>query len=551
MTNYILEYYQAIKSGEIVVGKWILLMFEYLIKGLEEKLFFFDMKKANKAIRFIETFMHHSEGRSDLLRLELWQKAITSVIFGIVDEKGIRQFQEILIVVARKNGKTLFCAALIECCAFFDDEYGAKVYCLAPKLDQTDLVYQDFVQSVNMEPDLQKLIKPRKSDLFIPSTNSSVKRIAFNAKKSDGFNPHLTICDEIAAWPGDQGLKQYEVMTSALGARKQPLVVSITTSGYINDGIFDELMKRATRFLMGNSKEKKLAAFLYMIDDPAKWNDINELRKSNPNLGVSVKVDKLLSQIDVAEVSPSKKAEFLTKVCNIKQNSAVAWLDAVQVQNCFQKKVKFEDFKNFYCVTGLDLSRTTDLTCTLAIIEREGILNVLAQFFLPAKKLEEATARDGIPYHIYVQKGWLKLSGEEFVDYHDCEQWYKDLIGKYKCYPLKNGYDRYSAQYLIQDLKAGNFHMDDVNQGYNLTPVINETEGLIKEGRFNFGDNDLLKLHLLNAGVAIESEHERKMLIKVNKRERIDGTAALLDAMCVRQKYWQEIGAQLRNEGKK
>lgn len=548
MVNYIFAYYQAMKDGTENVGRWILLFYEYIVKGLSDQSFFFDQKKANKAIKFIETFCHHCEGSDDLLKLELWQKACVSVIFGVVGADGLRQFREIIIVVSRKNGKTLFAAAIIAYCVYLDGEYGAKVFCVAPKLDQADLVYSAFWQTIQKEPELAQLIKKRKSDYYIEETNSSVKKIAFNAKKSDGFNPHLTICDEIASWPGDQGLKQYEVMKSALGARKQPLILSISTSGYINEGIYDELIKRSTRFLLGDSKERRLAPFLYMIDDIQKWNDINELRKSNPNLGVSVSVDYLIEEIAVAEQSLSKKAEFLTKYCNIKQNSSQAWLPSDAVERASGGFLSLEDFRGCYCVGGIDLSRTTDLTSCCAVIEKKNKLYVFSKFFLPAEKLEEATARDGLPYAAYVQRGILKLSGDNFVDYHDCFNWFKELIEQYQIYPLKTGYDRYSSQYLVQDMKQYGFHMDDVFQGFNLTPVIRDTEGLMKDGAFCIGNNDLLKVHLLNAALKTEAESERSRLIKLSTNDHVDGTAALLDAMTVRQKYYSEIGAQLKNE---
>ena len=548
MNNYIYEYYQKIKDGSIVAGRWIIIFYEYIIKGMENQSFFFSPKKADKAIRFIETFCHHSEGRDDLLKLELWQKALVSVVFGIVDSDGVRQFREVVVIIARKNGKTLFASAIIAYCVFMDGEYGAKVFCVAPKLDQADLVYNAFRQSVDMEPELKEMVRPRKSDLYIAETNSSVKKIAFNAGKSDGFNPHLTVCDEIASWPGDKGLKQYEVMKSALGARKQPIVLSISTSGYVNDGIYDELMKRSTRFLLGDSKERRLAPFLYMIDDIEKWNDINELRKSNPNLGVSVSVDYLLEEIAVAEGSLSKKAEFLTKYCNIKQNSSQAWLNTQDVEKGFGSSLNLEDFRDTYCVGGIDLSQTTDLTVCLAVIEKNGKLNVFVRFFMPEEKLEEATARDGIPYAAYVQRGILKLSGENFVDYHDCMNFFTDLVEKYQIYPLKIGYDRYSAQYLVQDMIQYGFHMDDCYQGENMTPVIREMEGTIKDGAFNFGDNDLMKIHLLNAALKMNNETSRVKLIKLSPTDRIDGTAALLDALAVRQKWYGEIGEQLKNE---
>lgn len=549
MDNYILAYYQAIQNGSVIVGKWVRLFFEYVVKGLQTQTFYFDQKKANRAIRFIETFCHHCEGRDDLLKLELWQKAVVSVIFGVVGADGLRWFREIVIIIARKNGKTLFAAAIIAYCVYLDGEYGAKIFCVAPKLDQADLVYSAFWQTIQKEPELAELIRSRKSDYYIESTNSSVKKIAFNAKKSDGFNPHLTVCDEIASWPGDQGLKQYEVMKSALGSRKQPLILSISTSGYVNEGIYDELIKRSTRFLLGDSRERRLAPFLYMIDDIQKWNDINELRKSNPNLGVSVSVDYLLEEIAVAEGSLSKKAEFLTKYCNIKQNSSQAWLSTQAIERTSGSALHLEDFRGCYCVGGIDLSRTTDLTACTAIVEKNGRLYVFARFFLPAEKVEEATARDGLPYAAYIQRGILKPSGDNFVDYKDCFEWFRGLVDEYQIYPLKVGYDRYTAQYLVQDMAKYGFHMDDVFQGYNLTPVIRETEGLIKDGAVYIGDNDLLKVHLLDMALKTEAESGRCKPVKMSANAHIDGGAALLDAMTVRQKYYAEIGEQLRNGG--
>lgn len=549
--NYIYRYYQAIKDGSVTVGKWIELIYEYLVKGIEKGEFLFDQKKANNAIKFIEAKCHHSEGElaPETLKLELWQKAIVSAIFGIVDENGLRQFREVFILMGRKNGKSLFASAIIQYCIYADSEFGAKAFCVAPKLEQADIVYNSFWQSVQLDSELDRITKSRKSDLYVKKTNSSVRKIAFNAKKSDGFNPHIVINDEIAAWEGDKGLKQYEVMKSAVGARKQPLILSITTSGYTNDGIFDELMKRATRFLLGDSKEKRFLPFLYMIDDVTKWNDINEIEKAMPNLSVSVSVDFILEEIAIAESSLSKKGEFLTKYCCIKQSSSLAWLAAEVVEAACQKEIKLEDFRGSYAVGGIDLSQTVDLTACVVVIEKDGILNVLAQFFMPSEKLQEATERDGIPYNAYVQRGFLTLSGENFVDYEDCFAWFRALIEQYEIYPLQTGYDRYSSQYLIKDMENYGFHCDDVYQGENLFGVIQETEGLLKDKKINIGNNDLLKIHLLNSAIKMSTERNRGKLVKITPHARIDGCAALLDALTVRQKWFDEIGAQLKNEG--
>ena len=197
---------------------------------------------------------------------------------------------------------------------------------------------------------------------------------------------------------------------------------------------------------------------------------------------------------------------------------------------------------------GIDLSRTTDLTCATLVIERDGILNVFARFYLPREKIEEATARDNVPYRAYIQRGLLFESGDNFVDYHDVVNWVRELIVDLKIYPLMVGYDRYSASYMVQELKDGGVRVDDVFQGTNLTPIIRTVEGLMKDGKIRIGDNDLLKIHFLNSALKMDAENERVKLIKISQTAHVDGMAAFLDAMTVRDKWWPEIGAQLLNE---
>lgn len=553
MDNWIFKYHEAIQKKEVIVGVWVRLCFEILTTGLLNGEWEFNEKKANKAIKFIENFCHHSEGRSDLLHLELWQKAIVSAIFGIMDKTtGYRQFREVFIIVARKNGKTLFAAAIAAYMTYIDGEYGAKVYFLAPKLDQADLVYDAFYQIVQSDDELDSITKKRRSDIYIKAFNTSVKKIAFNSKKSDGFNPQLVVNDEMEAWPGDQGLKQYEVMTSALGARKQPLIISIATAGYVNDGIFDELFKRATAFLKGNSREKRLLPFIYMIDDIEKWDSIEELKKSNPNLGVSVSVEYYLEQIEIARNSISKKVEFMTKFCNIKQNSAVAWLDYWDVMKCVheEKPLSLEDFRGCYCVGGIDLSRTTDLTAASIVINRDGINHIFTRFYMPQKRYEVAINEDNTPYNIYRDRGFLFISGENQVDYKDVYNWFIELVKVYKIKPLKIGYDRYSANYLVEDLKTAGFHTDDVYQGTNLTPVLHEFEGNLKDGLFDFGDNSMLAAHFLNVAVDINLNDSRMKPVKIEKRMRIDGAMSVFDALTMVSKYHNEIGKKLLNTSK-
>lgn len=549
MDNYIFAYYQKIKDGSIVVGKWVTLLYENIVTGIENGTYIFNQQKANRAIKFIETFCRHNKGKlaPRPLKLSLWEKAFISCIYGIVDESDKRVFREIALFVGRKCGKTLLASAIMAYEVYVDGEFGSEIYCVAPKLDQSDLVFSAFEFTKDKNPDLAKRTRKRKNDYIIDSTNTTIKKIAFNEKKADGYNPMLTVADEMSSWPAERGLKQYEVMVSGTGARQEPLTLSISSGGYVNDGIYDELFKRGTRFLLGEANDKRLLPIFYTIDDPSKWDDINELRKSLPGMGESVSVQFLLDEIDVARDSLSKKTEFLCKYCNLKQNSTLAWLDAFVVENMSGKQLNLEDFRSSYCVAGIDLSQTTDLTAAVIVVEKNGELYIFAKFWLPAEKIDEAIARDGVPYNIYLQRGLLEMSGDNFVDYHDCYNWLTQLVEDYEILPLMTGYDRYSAQYLIQDLERYGFRTDDVYQGDNLWGVLQEMEGLFKDGKVHIGDNDLLKIHLLNSAIKMSVERGRGRLVKIAPTMHIDGVAALSDAFCVRQKYFNEIGDRLTN----
>ena len=199
--DYILTYYQRIVDGTETVGHWVLEWYQIVVTGLQEKRWTFDRKAAAKSIRFCEAFCRHHEGplAPGLIKLELWQKALLSVIFGIMDEDGNRQFREVFVEIARKNGKTLLAAAIAAYMMYMDGEYGARIYFVAPKLDQSRLCFNAFQQMILKEPELSDITKKRRSDIYVESTNSSAQPLAFSYQRSDGLNPLLTVCDEISS----------------------------------------------------------------------------------------------------------------------------------------------------------------------------------------------------------------------------------------------------------------------------------------------------------------------------------------------------------------
>lgn len=552
-TNYILAYHQAIQNGSVLVGKKIKQLYETIVDGVKSERWFFDAKKANNSLAFIERFCHHNKGplAPQRIKLQLWQRAMLSCIFGIVDAEGKRQFTEVNIVIGRKQGKTLIAAGIATYMAFIAGEFGSDIYFLAPKLDQADLCFGATEFNILSEQALAKRTKSTKyKGLYIKDSNTSIKKLAFSDRKSDGYNPMLYIADETAAWPAARGLKQWEVMASGTGSRDEPLGVAISSAGYENDGVYDELYKRGTAFLNGDSREEHLLPVIYEIDDINKWDDINELRKSLPGLGVSVLAKFILKEIEIAYGSISKKLEFLTKYCNVKQTSTASWLARQDILKSFPgNNFTFADFSNSYAVAGVDLSMTTDLTAACILCEKNGILYYFTHFWLPVSKLKEATERDGIPYEIYIKRGFLTLAGENSVDYHSVTEWFLMLLKEYKIYPLKCGYDTYSSPYFVSEMQSNLFHMEPVRQGPNLTSVIVDAEGKIKDGILQCADdNDLMKLHWKDSALKLEDDTAKRSLKKVSKNTHVDGVAALLDALCMRHAHFEELGVQLRNE---
>lgn len=558
--NAILAYYQKIKDGSETVGKWIRLLYEVILQGLSDKRWFWDQRLASNAIGFLERYCHHYKGKlaPQRIRLSLWERSSISLIFGIVDGTGKRQFNEVFWEVGRKMGKSLIAGGIGTYMAYAAGEYGSDIYYLAPKLDQADLCYSALEFNVNAEPELRAITKSTKyRGLVIKETNSTVRKLAFTAKKSDGYNPMFYCADEVASWPGASGLRQWEVMVSGTGARIEPLGLAISSGGYENEGLFDELMKRGTAFLNGNTKESHLLPILYMIDDPEKWDDLTELKKSLPGLGESVDEAFIRREIDVAYGSISKRTEFITKYCNLKQNSSTAWFEAAVIEGIFPGQnqamsMRLEDMAESYAVVGVDMSQTTDLTSTCVIIEKNGIMWVFSHFWLPKDRIQEATVRDEIPYDAMVERGYLSLSEGHMVDYRDVYQWIVELIEKYKVYPLKVGYDRWSSQPLVQALQAYGFQTDSVNQGFNLGGICDVLDAMVREKRIRSAeDNGLLKIHFYDAALQSENNltaHPRHQLAKISKRAHVDGVAAILDALCMRQVHWAELGEQLKNE---
>lgn len=535
--TYLQEFKQDIADGKYVLGQWMQLNIQYVEKCLSEGKCLYDPLKAEKKIRFIETQCRYVEGRSGPFLLESWQKYIVACIFGLVDEDGFRHFTEIVLIIGRKQGKSTFAAALEMTIAYTEPELGMQLYNLAPKLQQANIIYDQTLLMIAKNKTASKLGKKRRSDFYIAKTNTKISPLAFNSKKSDGFNPYFACFDEFAAWEGVKAVDMWNVMLSAQGGRHDPINLACSTANFIDGGLYDELFPRCTSVLLGTSEEENLLPFLFMIDDIQKWDDVQELKKALPNLGVSFFEKNLQKEIRKAHASPSYKNEFICKYCNIKMNTVAAWIPQEAIRLSQGDVIKPEDFQRMACVGGVDLSQTTDLTSACVVINFEGVNYVYSHFWIPAGRLKDLTDRDNVDYSAMVSHGFLSLSGDKFVDYKDVTKWFVNLRKEYKLNILVVGYDRYSSTYFVDEMKQQGFMMDDVNQGTNLTPILTEFEGLIMQGLVQTGTNGLLQSHIRNTAIKREGDGKRMRMLKISETKHIDGMAALIDALTVKSKY--------------
>lgn len=535
--TYLQEFKQDIADGKYVLGQWMQLNIQYVEKCLSEGKCLYDPLKAEKKIRFIETQCRYVEGRSGPFLLESWQKYIVACIFGLVDEDGFRHFTEIVLIIGRKQGKSTFAAALEMTIAYTEPELGMQLYNLAPKLQQANIIYDQTLLMIAKNKTASKLGKKRRSDFYIAKTNTKISPLAFNSKKSDGFNPYFACFDEFAAWEGVKAVDMWNVMLSAQGGRHDPINLACSTANFIDGGLYDELFPRCTSVLLGTSEEENLLPFLFMIDDIQKWDDVQELKKALPNLGVSFFEKNLQKEIRKAHASPSYKNEFICKYCNIKMNTVAAWIPQEAIRLSQGDVIKPEDFQRMACVGGVDLSQTTDLTSACVVINFEGVNYVYSHFWIPAGRLKDLTERDNVNYSAMVSHGFLSLSGDKFVDYKDVTKWFVDLRKEYKLNILVIGYDRYSSTYFVDEMKQQGFLMDDVNQGTNLSPILTEFEGLIMQGLIQTGTNGLLQSHIRNTAIKREADGKRMRMLKISETKHIDGMAALIDALTVKSKY--------------
>lgn len=530
--NYIDEYLEEIRSGKCIVGNRIRREYEKLSDDIHNPKdgFIFNEKKAQRPIDFIERFCRHSKGElaGTLIRLELFQKAFISALFGFVDaQTGLRKYRETLFYVARKNGKSVLLSGIALYCLIADNEPGAEVYSVATKKDQAKIIFTEALNMTRQSPELIEITKKRKSDLYFPFTFSKMQPLGKNSDTLDGLNSSLVIVDELHSIK-DRNL--YEVMKQSQSARRQPLFVMITTAGTVRECIFDDMYKYACGVCDGTISDDRFLPIVYELDKKEEYLDPMKWEKANPGLNKIKKVDDLISKVSRARQSPRDLTGVLVKDFNVIQSASSTWLPFDEINN--EETFDLSAFRGFYAIGGADLSITTDLTCaTLLIMDKNEKRYVTQMYFLPADNFDQRVHDEKIPYDKFKEAGLLRLCDGNSINYHDVTSWFLEMVEKYEITPAWIYYDSYSARYWVDEMESAGFNMVRCIQGAKTLSLPMQKLGAdLQKKLINYNNNPLLKWCITNTGIQTDRNGNIVPVKAQSAKYRIDGLASLLDA---------------------
>lgn len=532
MMNYITEYYDKIKSGVILVSARVKKLYQKLVHDLENPgQYIFDQKRAERPIQFIERFCKHSKGEwaGKPVRLELFQKAFISALFGFIDkDTGLRKYRETLFLVARKNGKSTLLAGIALYMLLADHEAGAEIYSCATKKDQAKIIFDEVCNMVNQSPQLRALIRKRKSDLYCAATMSKMQALGKNSDTLDGLNSNCVIMDELH---GVKDRNLYEVLKQSQSARRQPLMVMITTAGTVRECIFDDMYNYGKSIIDGTFQDDTFLPVIYELDSKEEWKKPKAWMKANPGLGSIKKMEDLEAKVNRARNNPNDLRGILVKDFNIRQNGDAAWLSFDDVNN--EKTFDLERFRGKYAIGGADLSITTDLTAaTLLMMDRETEERFVTQmYWIPEDSLEKHVKEDKIPYDLWKERGLVRLCRGNTINYSDVTAWFLEMVNEHGITPAWIYYDSYSARYWVEEMENEGFQMVRCIQGAKTLSLPMQQLGAdLQAKKVNYNNSPILKWCLTNTGIQTDRNGNIVPVKSQGAKKRIDGTASLLDA---------------------
>lgn len=544
--NPIREYWEEIQSGREVVGEKIYKTLKKLVYDLDhESEFFYSPKRANHIIEFFENYCHHSKGKygGKPVILELWEKAILASAFGFIDIEGNRKYREVILIVGKKNGKSLLASGTGLYMLTADGEPGPEVYAVATKRDQAKIIWMESKRMINKSPALKKRTRSLVGEIDADYCDGVFKPLASDSDTLDGLNIHCGLMDEIHQWKS--GKKLYDIIADGVIAREQPLIFITSTAGTVREDIYDMKYDEAKRVIDGyfdptGYKDERLLAFIYELDKRSEWTDERCWKKANPGLGTIKNIGTLRDKVEKAKKNPLLVKNLVCKEFNIAETTVDAWLTAEQVIN----PMKFDvgAMKPRYGIGGTDLSSTTDLTAAKVIfrVPDDEHVYVLQMYWLPEDLVEKRVKEDHIPYDVWIDQGLMRTCKGNRISYHDVTSWFREVQEEYDVYLYKIGYDSWSAVYWVEEMEQyfGKGVLVPIVQGKKTLSGPMKTLGADLEANMVvYNDHPIDKWCLFNTAVDTDKNDNIQPIKTSIPTRRIDGTAALLDAYVVYQNY--------------
>lgn len=545
--NWVKEYYKAFTEGGLPVCDEVRAVYSRMVAEMDDEYFpfYFDEKKANHIIIFIETFCKHYEGEhaGEFVRLELWQKAFISCVFGWIEKAtGFRRFREYALEVPRKHGKSFVSGCISAYMLVADGEPGAQVYSAANKLDQAKIVYNVTKAIVEQSPELNALVKSTREGLSFGMTRSIMKPLPNEAKTMDGLNIHFASIDEIHE-ARDRSL--YDVLKTGTKARRSPLIGCITTAGTFREGLYDDLHEYWTKVALGEIRDDRIFPVIYKLNDEKDWTDESKWIMANPGLGTIKSWQQLHDDVERAKNNDSYRATLLCKDFNIKQNQVESWLPFNSIVN--ETVADMDYLKKSYAIGGCDLSATTDLTCATLLLRKpdDDRVYVLQHYFLPESRINviDSKSTTEAPYRLWSEKGWLTICEGTQVNYQDVTDWFVHMVKDYNIRPLWVCYDRALAGYWVESMANCGFDMEKVAQGpFTWSQPMKEMGAAFEAHKVVYQNNPILRWCLSNTAKKSMNKDgiETIQPVKIQQHRRIDGMVSLLNAWVGYVRHYDE-----------
>lgn len=547
--NPILEYWEKIQNGEEVVSDKVYRTYKKVVSDIHNPdVYFYSPARGNHILEFAENYCRHSKGKygGQPVRLELWEKAHLATVFGFVDDYGLRKYRESLLIVGKKNGKSLLASVVGLYMLMADGEPGPEVYAVATKKDQSKIIWLEAKRMIRKSPALSKRAKTLVAEIDTEYNDGVFKPLASDSDTLDGLNVHCVLMDEIHQWK--QGKALYDIMADGVSAREQPLDYITSTAGTIREDIYDQKYEEAEMVINGYEdpdgyKDEHFIAFIYELDSRKQWTDEKCWKMANPGLGTIKNYNTLKAKVEKAQKNPVLVKNLLCKEFNIRETSSEAWLTFEQANNT--ETFDIEELKPRYGIGGVDLSATTDLTAAKVIfkVPNDERIYVLSMYWMPEDLVEKRVQEDKIPYDVWIEKGYVRTCRGNKISYRDVKAWFVEIQEKYDIYLNLIGYDSWSAAYFVEDMQDyfGKNTMVPVIQGKKtLSQPMKRLGADLENHLIVYNNNPVDKWCLCNTAIDIDKNDNIQPIKTSKPRRRIDGTAALLDAYVVLQNNYSE-----------